>query len=159
MQILVIPNDEKTMQDKNVQIMTIKNNKGSGAAKKIIFVILLLLSTAFCQFNSKDSAVATAAAMSTVMNDSGIVYVEGGAHFISRTSSIHNVILVVPQLSDAQIPICFNITADPADSLIEYRLEQRNKSNVIVNLTLQGSKDKEILINWSSYVLVINNEK
>lgn len=69
------------------------------------------------------------------------------------TAEQQQVSLVMPQLAAGQVPISYDISADPADAVTEFRLHSRDDENVVVNVRLAGA-GREVKLNWSAVVLV-----
>jgi hypothetical protein len=93
-------------------------------------------------------------AAAKVMSQPGLVGVMGGAHVRLLKSGTHEILLPLPQLADGQVPVCYYIHSTPQGAATEYRLKERDHSNVIVSVRLQGDRDQEVQIDWSAVVLV-----
>jgi len=91
---------------------------------------------------------------SETMNGPGIAMVMGGAHVKALKTGACDVLLPVPLLVDNQVPISYFIRTTPEGALLNYRLQQRDDSNVVVNVSLKVNKDEEAQIEWSSFVLI-----
>jgi len=88
------------------------------------------------------------------MSQSGLVGALGGAHVKLLTAGNHEIHLPMPQLADAQVPVCYYISATPRDAVTEFRLRTREDSNVIVSVLLKGERNQEVQIDWSSVILI-----
>ncbi len=88
------------------------------------------------------------------MNGGGLVGVLGGARVKMLQAGQHEVMLPLPQLADSQIPICYAIVTTPREAGMGFALRQRPDSNVVVSVQLNGSRDQEIRIEWSSIILI-----
>jgi len=98
--------------------------------------------------------VTSPSSSSTTMKSPGIAAVMGGTHIKAFKSDTYEVLLPMPQLADSQVPIYYYISTKPEQSLLEYRLQRRDESNVVVYVKLKGIKNEEIQIDWSSFVLI-----
>jgi transglutaminase-like putative cysteine protease len=92
--------------------------------------------------------------LSKAMKSPGIAAVIGGAHVKAFRSGTYEVLLPIPQLADSQVPIYYYISTTPEQALLEYRLQRRDESNVVVYVKLKGNKNEEIQIDWSSFILI-----
>lgn len=99
-------------------------------------------------------ARSVSSAPSKVMNKSGLVGVMGGAHVKLFTAGNHEIHLPIPQLADAQVPVCYYISTVPRDAATEFRLRTREDSNVVVSVLLKGERNQEVQIDWSSVILI-----
>jgi hypothetical protein len=97
---------------------------------------------------------AVTSAPSKVMVGNGLAGALGGARVKMLSAGTHELILSMPQLADSQVPVCYSITTTPREAAIEYRLHQREDSNVVMRVRLTGSRDQEIRIEWSSIILI-----
>jgi hypothetical protein len=88
-----------------------------------------------------------------VMKHSGLAGVMGGAHVRVVSSDPQEVLLPIPQLADAQVPICYFIRSLPDEAVTEFRLHKGENGNVVVGLRLAGKK-QDVQIAWSSVVLL-----
>ena len=91
-----------------------------------------------------------------MMSGPGLAGTMGAARVKMLRAGTHEVLVSMPQLSDRQVPVCYSITTTPPEAGIEYRLCQREQSNVVVSIRLEGRAGDEIEINWSSIVLIAN---
>ena len=101
-----------------------------------------------------DSATFVGAAPSNVMSQGGLVRASGGAHIELLTAGSHEIHLPIPQLADAQVPVCYYISTKPPNAATEFRLLQREDSNVVVSVWLKGERNQEVQIDWSSVILI-----
>jgi len=88
------------------------------------------------------------------MEGGGLAGVLGGARVKMLAAGTHEVLLPMPQLTATQIPVCYAITTTPREAGKEYRLRNREGSNVVVSVQLNGSRDQEVQIAWSSIILL-----
>jgi hypothetical protein len=88
-----------------------------------------------------------------VMKSSGLAGAMGGAHVKVLSGQPQEVLLPIPQLADAQVPLCYFISSTPADAVTEFRLCKRDEDNVVVAVRLAGKK-QDVQIAWSSVVLL-----
>ncbi len=88
------------------------------------------------------------------MNQCGLVGALGGAHVKLLKTGTHELILPIPQLADAQVPVTYFISSTPRDAAIEFRLRKRDGSNAVVSVQLKGERNQEIQIDWSSVILI-----
>jgi hypothetical protein len=88
-----------------------------------------------------------------VMKNSGLAGAIGGARVKVSSADPQEVILPIPQLADGQVPICYFISATPADAATEFRLRKRDDRNIVVVVRLAGKK-QDVQIRWSSVVLL-----
>ncbi|NIP25391.1 MAG: transglutaminase domain-containing protein [Phycisphaerae bacterium] len=91
---------------------------------------------------------------SRAMKSPGIAGVMGGTHVKALKSGTYEVLLPIPQLADSQVPIYYYISTTPEKTLLEYRLQRRDDSNVVVYVKLKGTQNEEIQIDWSSFILI-----
>jgi hypothetical protein len=99
-----------------------------------------------------EKIIAAAPPGAMVMKQAGLAGVQGGVR-LSVGSGPQQVSLVMPQLADGQVPICYVISADPPDAVTEFRLRSRDDENVVVNVRLSGGS-REVKLTWSAVVLV-----
>jgi transglutaminase superfamily protein len=97
---------------------------------------------------------AVTSAPSKVMKAGGLAGVLGGARVKVLKTGIHEVLISMPQLADTQIPVCYAISTTPRGAATEYRFCKRENLNVVVSVQLNGSRDQEIQIDWSSIILI-----
>ncbi|MCF7673787.1 MAG: hypothetical protein K9M97_00465 [Akkermansiaceae bacterium] len=97
---------------------------------------------------------AVTAAPPRVMKGGGLVGALGGARVKLLAAGPHEVLLPMPQLTETQIPVCYAILTTPREAGKEYRLSMREASNAVVRVQLQGSRNQEVQIDWSSIILV-----
>jgi hypothetical protein len=84
----------------------------------------------------------------------GLVGIRGGARVKMLQAGTHEVLLPMPQLTEAQIPVSWAITATPQAAGKEFRLRQRDGSNVVITVKLAGTPDQEIQMEWSALILI-----
>jgi hypothetical protein len=94
-----------------------------------------------------------ASAPAGMMKNSGLAGAMGGARVKVLASESQEVLLPMPQLADSQVPICYFVSSTPADAVTEFRLRKRDDSNVVVAVSLSGTK-QDVQIAWSSVVLL-----
>jgi len=102
----------------------------------------------------EQTAKLIASAPSVLMKGSGLAGALGGARVKVLKAGTHEVLIPIPQLADAQIPISFSITTTPREAGAGYRFCRREDSIVVVNVQLNGSRDQEIKIDWASIILI-----
>ncbi len=105
----------------------------------------------------EESARIIASAPSGVMNQSGIAGAMGGSHVKLMKDGTYEILLPIPQLADGQVPLCYYISATPADAAVGFRIWKRDEANVVAIVQLTGKRDQEVQIDWSSFVLVTGN--
>lgn len=88
------------------------------------------------------------------MTNPGFVGALGGVHVKLLKTGLHEVLLPVPQLVDGQVPVCFYIRSTPRDAAVEYRIQRREELNDIVSVKLNGERNQEVQLEWSSVVLI-----
>jgi hypothetical protein len=88
------------------------------------------------------------------MKSSGLAGAAGGAHVKLLNAGKHELLLPVPQMADGQVPILYSIRTAPLEVGKEYRLRQREGSNVVVSVQLEGKADQVVQINWSAVILM-----
>jgi hypothetical protein len=98
-------------------------------------------------------AKAVTAAPARPMKGPGLAGVAGGAHVRVLSDKPQEAFLPVPQLADAQVPLCYFIEATPADAVTEFRLRTREDGNVVVGVRLAGKK-QDVQLAWSAVVLI-----
>jgi len=84
----------------------------------------------------------------------GLVGALGGARVKLLKAGAHQVLLPLPQVTDGQVPVWYFIRSTPRDAAVEYRIQRREKLNDIISVQLQGERDQEVQLEWSSVVLV-----
>jgi hypothetical protein len=87
------------------------------------------------------------------MRGSGLAGAMGGARVQVTSTDPQEVILPIPQLAGGQVPLCYFISATPADAATELRLRARDDCNVVVAVRLAGKK-QEVRITWAAVVLL-----
>ncbi|MCG3177969.1 MAG: hypothetical protein BIFFINMI_00292 [Phycisphaerae bacterium] len=98
-----------------------------------------------------EKTIASATARRTTR--SGLSAALGGTHLKVSSAKPVEVLLPIPQLADAQVPICLFLKSTPSEAVQEFRLRQTPNGNVVVNVRLKGG-DHEARIAWSSVVLL-----
>jgi hypothetical protein len=98
-------------------------------------------------------AKAIASGPARAMKGYGLAGVAGGAHVRVLSDKPQEVVLPIPQLADAQVPLCYFIEATPADAVAEFRLRTREDGNVVVGIRLAGKK-QDVQLAWSAVVLI-----
>ncbi len=88
------------------------------------------------------------------MNQPGLVGAMGGSRVKLLKAGNHELLMTLPQLADHHVPVCFFIRSTPADAMVEYRLEKRDETNVVVNVKLKGEQNQEVQIEWVSVILL-----
>ncbi len=102
-----------------------------------------------------EETVATVRSISPrVMGGTGLVGAMGGVRLKVLMTGTHEVLIPLPQLADAQIPVSYTIVPNPREAIVECRLRSRGDSNVVAHIRLNGNRDQEIEINWASVVFV-----
>ena len=104
----------------------------------------------------EETARIVSSAPPLVMKGPGLAGTLGAARVKLLRTGTHEILLSMPQLADTQIAVCYSITTTPLEAGTEYRLRQRERSNVVVSIRLEGCKGDEIEINWSSIILIAN---
>lgn len=89
-----------------------------------------------------------------MMSRPGLVGALGGAKVKLLKAGTHDVLLPLPQLADGQVPVCYHIHSLPQEAAIEYRLQERERTNHIVRVPLRSARNQEIQIEWSAVILV-----
>jgi hypothetical protein len=84
----------------------------------------------------------------------GLVGAKGGVRLKLLAEGPSDVILPLPQLVGAQVPIAFAITATPPEAAAAFRLHKRDDANVVVGVTLRGAPGQEVQLAWAAVVLV-----
>jgi hypothetical protein len=92
------------------------------------------------------------AAPAVVMKQGGLAGVQGGVRLRVGLAK-QKISLVMPQLADGQVPICYLIRCDPPDAATEFRLRSRDDENVVVGVSLRGG-NREVKLQWEAVVLV-----
>ncbi len=87
------------------------------------------------------------------MKQSGLAAAMGGIRLKLTSKAPQEVVVPIPQLADAQAPICYFIRATPADAVRDIRIRKREDSNVVVGVKLVGD-GKEVQLEWSSVILL-----
>jgi hypothetical protein len=103
-----------------------------------------------------DEIRAATFARAKAMKGTGLAGAMGEIHVKAFKAGTYNVLLPMPQLNDAQVPVCYSISAAPEGALVECRLQDRNDGNVFLCVKLKGAQDQEIRIGWSSVILIAN---
>lgn len=91
------------------------------------------------------------------MGGTGLVGVQGGVRVKVLNEGNHEILIPLVQVTDTQIPITYTIVSDPANAVGDYSLGSREGSNGVVSIRLQGAKDDEITIRWTSTILMASN--
>jgi len=100
------------------------------------------------------AAKAITSAPPGVSKGGGLAGALGGARIKVLQAGTHGLLICMPQLADTQVPVCYSITTTPRQAGTGYRLCQREDSNVVVTVQLNGSRDQEIQIDWASIILI-----
>ncbi len=101
------------------------------------------------------AAAAVMAAPPGVMEEGGLVGVLGGVHLKFLEAGPHEVLLPIPQLTGTQVPLFCAITSAPPEAAAKCRVLLRDGSNAVFVVRLDGNRDQEIRLEWSSVVLLI----
>ncbi len=87
------------------------------------------------------------------MTASGLAGAMGKVHLKVASNDPQAILLPMPQLADGQVPLCYFLSATPADAVTEIRMGKRDDENVAVLARLAGKK-QDVQIAWSSVVLL-----
>ncbi len=89
-----------------------------------------------------------------VMVGTGLAGVQGGVRVKFLSKGNHEVLIPLVQVTETQIPVSYTIASDPASAVSDYSLRLRENSNAVVSIRLQGAKDEEVTVTWTSIVLI-----
>lgn len=89
------------------------------------------------------------------MQGSGLAGAMGGVNLKAQRAGTYDVRLPLPQLTDCQTPVCYNLCTKPKTALVACRLQEWSDGNAFVNLTLNVNKGQEVIVEWSSVVLIV----
>ena len=84
----------------------------------------------------------------------GVACIQGGGRVKLMTSGTHEILLPMPQLTDSQIPLCYAVITTPLKSGSQFRLCERQGSNTVVTVQLNGTQGQEVKIDWSALILL-----
>jgi hypothetical protein len=84
----------------------------------------------------------------------GLTGATGGARVKFLRSSLHELIIALPQVDWNQVPVTYALTVNPESAVGEIRLRTRGDGNVVAGLRLEGEQDQELEIRWAAVVLV-----
>ena len=87
----------------------------------------------------------------------GLVAARGGARLKLLKPGMQQVLLPLPQLTDGQVPLCYYICSTPPEAVVELQLQKREQLNDIVSVHLKGERKQEVLLEWSSVILIAEN--
>lgn len=105
------------------------------------------------EFQNRTVRIITAAPRG-IMKECGLAGIMGGARVKLLKTGTHELLLPMPQLTEAQIPVGYAITTTPPKAAKEYRLRVRGDSNVVVSVQLNGDRDEEVQMDWSAIILI-----
>ena len=105
----------------------------------------------------EQTVTAITSAPPKVMSGTGLVGVQGGVRVKVLKAGNHEILIPLVQVTDTQIPVTYTIASDPANAVGDYSLGSREDSNAVVSIRLQGAKDDEITIKWTSIVLMASS--
>jgi|GEM_PF-730081 len=88
----------------------------------------------------------------------GLAGVLGGVRLKAHASGRYDVLIPVPQMTGRQIPVCYSLSVTPPEALVASLLQQRSDGNVFVNVGLNGVREREIAIDWSGVILIVDRE-
>lgn len=88
------------------------------------------------------------------MGGPGIVFLEGGVSLKALNPGVHEILLVLPQLTGSQVPTLFDVEVEPEASVTNYHyeLEFRDQVNTVLHLWLRGDQGEVIRIHWRAHV-------
>ncbi|NLF39102.1 transglutaminase domain-containing protein [bacterium] len=98
-------------------------------------------------------AVETAVPLRT-MQSSGLAGAMGGVRLNAFRAGSYDVRLPLPQMIDGQTPVCYSLNAVPETALTECRVQEQRDGNTFVTLKLNVTKGQQIVIEWSSVILI-----
>jgi len=102
----------------------------------------------------QQAALAVTSAPPRFMKGPGLAGAVGGTHVKLLKAGPHELVFPMPQLADTQVPIVYTVTTTPSEVVKEHRLRQREGSNLVVSVQLEGKPDQEVEITWSAVVLI-----
>jgi hypothetical protein len=87
------------------------------------------------------------------MKGGGLAAVAGGVRVRVTATEPQEILFPIPQLTGGQVPLCYFISATPAEAVSEFRLRARDDGGVVAVARLAGKK-QEVRIAWSATVLL-----
>jgi len=100
-----------------------------------------------------ESQAAIASAPAKAMNRPGLAAATGGVRVRILSSDPQELLFPLPQLVDAQVPICHFVAITPAEAVADCRLRTWDGGAAVMTVHL-GGKGREVRIAWSSVVLL-----
>ncbi len=93
------------------------------------------------------------------MTGEGLAAVLGGAELKMVRSGRHEVMLPIPQLTAAQIPLNYAVITEPEKAATAIRLRKRGSANMVLHVKMRGKNNEIIRLKWGATVLLTETEK
>jgi hypothetical protein len=91
------------------------------------------------------------------MTAAGLAGAMGEVRVTVTAAAPQEILLPIPQLADAQVPLAFFVDSTPPDAVTDFRLRTRDEGNVVLVVRLAG-KRQEVRVAWSAVVLLAPRE-
>jgi len=87
----------------------------------------------------------------------GLVGAVGGARVKLLKTGKHELLNVLPQLTETQIPVSYAITFTPPGAALGFQLRTREgtDTNVVISVSLGGDRGQEVQVDWSAVLLLV----
>ena len=88
------------------------------------------------------------------MNGTGLVGLMGGVHLKAQSAGSYDVLISLPQMADSQVPVFYSLETTPRGALQQALIQNYDGVNQAVSIRIKAEKNQEVIINWSSAVLI-----